>query len=91
VGLIRTALFNWAWARHNGGTFVFRIEDTDAERDSEESYQQLLEALSWLGFAGMKVSKWVAPMPPTVSLNAEKSTKTSSPGFSMPGTCTRAL
>jgi glutamyl-tRNA synthetase len=49
VGLIRTALFNWAWARHNGGTFVFRIEDTDAERDSEESYQQLLEALSWLG------------------------------------------
>ena len=51
VGLIRTALFNWAWARHNGGTFVFRIEDTDAERDSEESYQQLLEALSWLGLA----------------------------------------
>lgn len=49
VGLIRTALFNWAWARHNGGAFVFRIEDTDAERDSEESYQQLLEALSWLG------------------------------------------
>ena len=49
VGLMRTALFNWAWARHNGGTFVFRIEDTDAERDSEESYQQLLEALSWLG------------------------------------------
>jgi glutamyl-tRNA synthetase len=49
VGLIRTALFNWAWARHNGGTFVFRIEDTDAERDSEESYQQLLDALSWLG------------------------------------------
>jgi len=51
VGLIRTALFNWAWAKHNGGTFVFRIEDTDAERDSEESYQQLLEALSWLGLS----------------------------------------
>ncbi|SDD64169.1 glutamyl-tRNA synthetase [Sanguibacter gelidistatuariae] len=49
VGLIRTALFNWAYARHVGGTFVFRIEDTDAERDSEESYQQLLEALRWLG------------------------------------------
>jgi glutamyl-tRNA synthetase len=49
VGLIRTALFNWAWARHTGGTFVFRVEDTDAERDSEESYQQLLDALSWLG------------------------------------------
>ncbi|MEY4458409.1 MAG: hypothetical protein RIS25_1002 [Actinomycetota bacterium] len=49
VGLIRTALFNWAYARHVGGTFVFRIEDTDAERDSEESYEQLLDALSWLG------------------------------------------
>lgn len=49
VGLIRTALFNWAHARHTNGTFVFRIEDTDAARDSEESYQQLLEALKWLG------------------------------------------
>ena len=49
VGLIRTALFNWAYARHTGGTFVFRIEDTDAARDSEESYQQLLDALRWLG------------------------------------------
>jgi len=49
VGLIRTALFNWAYARHTGGTFVFRIEDTDAARDSEESYAQLLDALGWLG------------------------------------------
>ncbi|MCI9888811.1 glutamate--tRNA ligase [Micrococcales bacterium 31B] len=49
VGLIRTALFNWAYAKHTGGTFVFRIEDTDAARDSEESYHQLLDALDWLG------------------------------------------
>ena len=49
VGLIRTALFNWAHARHTGGTMVFRVEDTDTLRDSEESYQQLLEALAWLG------------------------------------------
>ena len=49
VGLIRTALFNWAFARHTGGTFVFRIEDTDAARDSEESYAALLDALRWLG------------------------------------------
>ncbi|TGD87570.1 glutamate--tRNA ligase [Mycolicibacterium sp. CH28] len=49
VGMVRTALFNWAYARHTGGTFVFRIEDTDAQRDSEESYQALLEALRWLG------------------------------------------
>jgi len=48
VGLIRTVLFNWAYARHNGGKLVFRIEDTDAARDSEESYQQLLEALRWM-------------------------------------------
>jgi glutamyl-tRNA synthetase len=49
VGLIRTALFNWAFARHHGGKIVFRIEDTDAARDSEESYLSLLEALRWLG------------------------------------------
>ncbi|BBX17533.1 glutamate--tRNA ligase [Mycolicibacterium duvalii] len=49
VGLIRTALFNWAYARHTGGSFVFRIEDTDAQRDSEESYLALLDALRWLG------------------------------------------
>ncbi|PXY27043.1 glutamate--tRNA ligase [Prauserella muralis] len=49
VGLIRTALFNWAFARHHGGTLVFRIEDTDAARDSQESYDALLEALRWLG------------------------------------------
>ena len=49
VGLIRTALFNWAYARHTKGTMVFRIEDTDSARDSEESYHQLLDALKWLG------------------------------------------
>jgi glutamyl-tRNA synthetase len=49
VGLIRTALFNWAYARHTGATFVFRVEDTDVARDSEDSYRQLLDALRWLG------------------------------------------
>ena len=49
VGLIRTALFNWAYARHTGGKFVFRIEDTDPARDSETSYLQLLDAMRWLG------------------------------------------
>ncbi len=49
VGLIRTALFNWAFARHHGGSLVFRIEDTDTARDSEESYAALLDALRWLG------------------------------------------
>jgi glutamyl-tRNA synthetase len=49
VGLIRTALFNWAFARHHRGSLVFRIEDTDPSRDSEESYRALLDALQWLG------------------------------------------
>lgn len=47
--MVRTALFNWAYARHTGGTFIFRIEDTDAARDSEESYNDLLDSLRWLG------------------------------------------
>nr|WP_175578384.1 glutamate--tRNA ligase [Bifidobacterium jacchi] len=49
VGMVRTALFNWAEARATGGKLIFRIEDTDAARDSEESYNQILEALRWLG------------------------------------------
>jgi glutamyl-tRNA synthetase len=50
VGLARTALFNWAFARHHGGTFVFRIEDTDPSRDTQESYDTILEVMRWLGF-----------------------------------------
>lgn len=49
VGLARTALFNWAFARHHGGTFVFRIEDTDKERSTQESYDALIEVMRWLG------------------------------------------
>ncbi|WP_232677921.1 glutamate--tRNA ligase [Nocardioides sp. R-C-SC26] len=49
VGLVRTALFNWAFARRHGGTFVFRIEDTDAARNTEESYRGILELFRWLG------------------------------------------
>src|SRR3954452_13504570 len=48
VGLIRTALFNWAYARHTGGKLIFRIEDTDPARDTEESYALIVEALRWL-------------------------------------------
>ncbi|MEX3609661.1 glutamate--tRNA ligase [Rothia sp. LK2588] len=49
VGMVRTALFNWAYARHTGGKLIFRIEDTDAARDSEESFNQVLDSLHWLG------------------------------------------
>lgn len=49
MGMVRTALFNWAYARHTGGTFIFRIEDTDIQRDNEQSYHDLLASLRWLG------------------------------------------
>jgi glutamyl-tRNA synthetase len=49
VGLVRTALFNWAFARHHGGTFVFRIEDTDKERSTQESYDAIIDLMRWLG------------------------------------------
>ncbi|MBM0124816.1 glutamate--tRNA ligase [Pimelobacter simplex] len=49
VGMIRTALFNWAFARHHGGTFVFRIEDTDKERSTDESLDAILDLMRWLG------------------------------------------
>ena len=47
--MVRTALFNWAYARHTGGKLIFRIEDTDAARDSEESFQAIIDSLNWLG------------------------------------------
>ena len=49
IGGVRTALFNWLYARHCGGTFVLRIEDTDRTRSTEESIQAILESLTWLG------------------------------------------
>ncbi|MDX1972243.1 MAG: glutamate--tRNA ligase [Candidatus Sumerlaeia bacterium] len=49
VGGARTALFNWLWARHNGGTFILRIEDTDLERSTDASTDQILDSLKWLG------------------------------------------
>ena len=49
VGNARTALFNWLFARHHGGTFILRIEDTDVERSKEEYERQLLEDLRWFG------------------------------------------
>jgi glutamyl-tRNA synthetase len=48
IGGARTALFNWLLARHNGGTFVLRIEDTDRERSTPENVEQILDALRWL-------------------------------------------
>jgi glutamyl-tRNA synthetase len=49
IGGARTALFNWLYARHHGGTFVLRIEDTDQERSTPESVEAILTGLRWLG------------------------------------------
>ncbi|MDE2456416.1 MAG: glutamate--tRNA ligase, partial [Burkholderiales bacterium] len=49
LGTARTALYSWAYARHHGGEFVLRIEDTDVARSSDESVQQILDSMAWLG------------------------------------------
>ena len=49
VGLIRTALFNWLFARHEGGAFIVRLEDTDRTRYVEGAEQAIFESLAWLG------------------------------------------
>jgi glutamyl-tRNA synthetase len=49
IGGVRTALFNWLWARKTGGKFILRIEDTDQERSTDESRRIILDSLGWLG------------------------------------------
>ena len=49
IGSARTALFNWLYARHTGGTFVLRVEDTDHERNTQEALEVLLSGMRWLG------------------------------------------
>src|SRR3954449_7602234 len=49
IGTARTALFNWLYARHTGGKFLLRIEDTDRERSTADAVQVIFEGLKWLG------------------------------------------
>lgn len=49
IGGMRTALFNWLWARHNGGQFILRIDDTDEQRNLHEALEPILHAFRWLG------------------------------------------
>ena len=49
IGGVRTALFNWLFARHEGGTFILRIEDTDRDRSTDENIQVILEGMKWTG------------------------------------------
>jgi glutamyl-tRNA synthetase len=66
VGSVRAALYNWLHARHHGGAFVFRIEDTDAARATEDSMRSMVEALSWIGL------DWDEGPDPTDPLGAER-------------------
>ena len=49
IGGVRTAIFNWLYARHNGGQFKLRIEDTDAQRSSQDSIDHILDSMKWVG------------------------------------------
>ena len=51
IGGVRSALFNWLYARNQGGSFILRIEDTDVERSKEEATRQIIESMTWLGLA----------------------------------------
>jgi len=55
VGGARTALFNWLFARHNGGSFILRIDDTDLARSTEESTRGFFQLLDGWGLIGMRV------------------------------------
>ena len=66
IGNARTALFNYLYARHHGGTFIIRIEDTDRKRHVEDGERSQLENLRWLGMDWMKVQR---RMKTTASLN----------------------
>jgi len=64
IGSVRTALFNWLYARHTGGTFILRVEDTDTARNTEQSLRTILDGLRWLGLdwdEGPEVGGPVAP------------------------------
>ena len=69
VGNIRTALFDWAYARHTGGKLIFRIEDTDTERVTDEYISRAIETLRWLGCNGMRDPRLVGLMVLTCNHN----------------------
>ena len=64
MGNLRTALFNWLFARHAGGAFILRIEDTDRERSKEEFVDAILDDFRWLGLAGTRVRTRAARIGP---------------------------
>ncbi len=86
VGSARAALFNWLFARQNDGTFILRIEDTDAERNREEWVEGIVSALAWLGMTPdegpfRQSERPTAPPPPSRSCGPPvRSTPATAPG-----------
>ena len=78
IGSARTALFNWLYARHTGGTFILRVEDTDAQRNKPEYVEVIFHAMKWLGM------DWdEGPQPGgAVTCGGSATTISSTPGFS---------
>ena len=74
VGNVRTGLFSWAFARHHGGVFVLRIEDTDASRVTEEAFHGVMDSLRWLGIDWDEGPDVGGPHAPTGSPSASRST-----------------
>ena len=71
VGTARAALFNWLFARHHGGTFIVRIDDTDRERSTAEFEEDILDSLRWLGLdwdEGVGVGRTARRLPPVGSI-----------------------
>ena len=58
IGGARTALYNWLYARHTGGKYLVRIEDTDKARSTPEAVQAIFDGLAWLGLLGDEEPVW---------------------------------
>ena len=67
IGGARTALFNWLYARHTGGTFLLRIEDTDRERSTPEAVAAILNGMSWMGLDWDGDGSISSPAPPATA------------------------
>src|SRR5271163_1789860 len=87
VGGARTALFNWLFARHTGGTLILRIEDTDFERSSEEMVGGILEGMTWLGLDWDEGPFFQSQRPDLYRKTAEKLLAS---GHAYPCFCTKA-
>jgi len=74
IGGVRTALFNWLHARHVGGAFVLRIEDTDLERNTEDSKRVIVESMRWLGLTWDEGPRSAARTVPTFRPSGSSST-----------------